>query len=287
MSISSPHATRVRRVCDYINHNLDEDCSLEKLSEVAICSKYHFHRVFQSFVGVSAIKFVQLARLKRASFRLAFERERSITEIAFEAKFDSPEAFSRAFSRILGQAPSQFRSEPEWQLWHSKFQFKPSNIGEKIVDVNIINCEERQVAVLEHKGNPESVFDSAAKFIAWRKESGLSPIKTSETFGIPYSDPDNTVPEEFRFDICATTCGDVPENSYGVRAGVIPDGRYAVVQHKGSHDLIRDAVYFLYREWLPGSGEQLRDFPCFFQYLNFVHQVDECELLTDIYLPLK
>ena len=48
-----------------------------------------------------------------------------------------------------------------------------------------------------------------------------------------------------------------------------------------------DIVYYLYQTWLPDSGEELRDFPCFFHYLNFVHEVDECELVTDIYLPIK
>jgi AraC family transcriptional regulator len=43
----------------------------------------------------------------------------------------------------------------------------------------------------------------------------------------------------------------------------------------------------LYRDWLPESGEELRDFPLFFHYHNFVHEVAEHELLTDIYLPLK
>lgn len=46
-------------------------------------------------------------------------------------------------------------------------------------------------------------------------------------------------------------------------------------------------MWYLFREWLPASGETLRDFPVFFQYLNFVNEVAEHELLTDIYLPLR
>lgn len=277
---------RIKRVCSYIEHNLDEDISLQKLSEIAICSKYHFHRVFKSFVGISAIQYLQLARLKRASFRLAFEPINSITDIAFEAKFDSPEAFSRAFSRTLGQSPSQFRSEPEWQVWHSTLKFNSLNRGVKIMDISIVEFAERQVALIEHKGDPERVFDSAAKFIAWRKETGLSPIQSSDTFAIAYSDPKETKKEDFRFDICGTHNGEVPENSYGIKSGLIPGGRCAVARHKGSHDHISETVYYMYQKWLANSSEELRDFPCFFHYLNFVHEVDECDLVTDIYLPL-
>ncbi len=92
---------------------------------------------------------------------------------------------------------------------------------------------------------------------------------------------------EFKFDICGTVDQDIPQNKQGVKAGVIPSGRCAVVRHKGSHDQIRDIVCCLYRDWLPVSGEEVRDFPVYFHYLNFIHEVNENELLTDIYLPLK
>jgi AraC family transcriptional regulator len=55
----------------------------------------------------------------------------------------------------------------------------------------------------------------------------------------------------------------------------------------GSHDRLGENIYYLYREWLPGSGEELRDFPLFFHYLNLMPDTPEHELLTDIYLPLK
>lgn len=182
MRVDKYHEERIKRVCDYINNHLDEDMSLEKLSIVAICSKYHFHRIFKSFMGLSTIQFVLLARMKRASFRLAFEPEKSIIDIAYEANFESPEAFSRAFRRIFKQSPSQFRNNPEWQSWHSKYESGPPIVGENIVDIKVINFEEKKVALIEHKGDPKLVFDTTAKFIAWRKETGLSPIKKSDTF---------------------------------------------------------------------------------------------------------
>lgn len=155
------------------------------------------------------------------------------------------------------------------------------------MDVGIIDFTETKVALLEHRGSPDRVLESAARFIQWRKETGFSPVKTSTTFGIPYNDPNIAEPKDFRFDICGSIDEDVPENVYGVTNGRIPGGRCAVVRHKGSHDAISESVYYLYREWLPDSGEELRDFPCYFHYLNLVPEVDECDLLTDIYLPLK
>ncbi|MBN0986454.1 AraC family transcriptional regulator [Amphritea pacifica] len=278
---------RINRVCDYINQNLDIELSIEQLSGVAALSKYHFHRLFSAFTGVSVVRFIQLMRLKRASFRLAFEHELRIIDIAYEAGFDSPEAFSRAFKRTFGQSPSGFRASPEWPEWHSKFQFDMPSGGELKMNVEIVDFTETPVALAEHKGPREQVLDTVGRFVAWRKETGLSPVKTSRTFGVPYNDPNTTAPEDFRFDVCGSFAGEVPENDYGVKSGVIPAGRCAVVQHRGSHDNIDESIYYLYRNWLPDSGEELRDYPCFFQYRNFIHEVDECDLLTDIFLPLK
>lgn len=278
---------RINRVCDYIHQNLDAELSIEQLSGIASLSKYHFHRLFSALTGVSVIRFIQLMRLKRASFRLAFEHERRIIDIAFEAGFDSPEAFSRAFKRVFGQSPSGFRASPEWPEWHSKFQFDMPAGGVLKMNVEIVDFVETPVALVEHKGPREQVLDAAGRFVAWRKATGLSPVNTSKTFGVPYSDPNTTAPEDFRFDIGGSCRAEVPANDYGVKSGVIPGGRCAVVRHCGSHDNIDESIYYLYRSWLPGSGEELRDFPCFFQYLNFIHEVDECDLLTDIYLPLK
>ncbi|EIO3099510.1 GyrI-like domain-containing protein, partial [Salmonella enterica] len=99
--------------------------------------------------------------------------------------------------------------------------------------------------------------------------------------------PQTTPPDQFRFDICGSVHQPIAENDVGVVNSEIPGGRCAVVRHQGSLDSLPESVWYLFREWLPASGETLRDFPVFFQYLNFVHEVAEHELLTDIYLPLR
>lgn len=77
----NPNATRFyarfRQVLTYIDSHLEEDLSLETLSEVAAFSKYHFHRQFSQLFGISLYRYIQLQRLKRASYRLAFRRPRS------------------------------------------------------------------------------------------------------------------------------------------------------------------------------------------------------------------
>lgn len=280
------YAQRFERVFEYIEQHLDEPMNVEQLGGVAYFSKFHFHRQFSEYTGLGVAAYVRILRLRRASYRLVFSRQERITDIALDAGFESPEAFSRAFKQAFGQSPSQFRKSPLWQPWSERFRLPPRERREKM-DVKIVDFAETQVAVLAHRGSPQKVNDSALVFIEWRKQSGLSPVKTSRTFGVAYDDPERTDPERFRFDICGEVSGPVPENPQGVVTGVIPGGRCALVRHLGSHDRIGDSVYPLYRQWLPESGEELRDFPLFFQYLNLFPEVAEHELVTDIYLPLK
>ena len=285
-STAGAYAERFDKVFDYIGKHLDEELSVERLSQVANFSKYHFHRQFSEYAGITVSRYIRLMRLKRASYRLAFGEDTRIIEIALEAGFESPESFSRAFKNTFGQTPSQFRTSPAWQPWTERYRV-PTRERRPAMQVKIIDFEETRVAVLAHRGSPALVNDSARRFIEWRKWSRFSPVKTSRTFGIAYDDPQTTPPEQFRFDICGSVTEAVPDNPQGVTNKLIPGGRCAVVRHFGSHDRIGESARYLYREWLPRSGEELRDFPLFFHYLNLMPETPECDLVTDVCLPVK
>lgn len=280
------YAERFQRVLDYIDRHLDEDLTVAKLSRVANFSKYHFHRQFSCHAGMTVARYIEVMRLRRASYHLAFNQNRRIIDIALEAGFENPESFARAFKRNFGQTPSGFRRKPAWIHWTERMQLPGRNRSEPM-EVKIVHFEPTRVAVLQHHGAPGKVNESVSRFIAWRKASGLSPIHTSRTFGLVHHDPETTAPEDYRFDICGSVAQPVPPNPQGVINGIIPGGRCAVVRHHGSTDLIGDSARHLYREWLPESGEELRDFPMFFHYVKMLHNTPEHELVTDIYLPLK
>jgi AraC family transcriptional regulator len=282
---ASAYADTFNRVFDYIDTHLGEDLSVERLSRVANFSKFHFHRQFAGYAGISAFRYIQLQKLKRASYRLAFDSQSRIIDIAIEAGFESPEAFSRAFKSAFGQTPSEFRKAPAWQPWQERFLL-PKRERSVSVEVSIVNFAETPVAVLEHRGAPERINDSIRTFIEWRKTSGLSPVATSKTLGLAYTDPESGDPDGYGHDICGTVAGPVPPNPQGVINKVIPAGRCAVLRHVGSHDTLRDSAAYLYREWLPASGEALRDFPLMFHYVARMPAVPEHEMITDIYLPL-
>lgn len=277
---------RINKVCDYISEHLDDELTVEILSQVANFSRCHFHRQFAEYVGINVSRYILMMRLKRAAYQLAFNLQYRVIDIALNARFESPEAFSRAFKKMFFQTPSQFRQKPDWKLWNEKFLF-PTIERKQAVDVKIVDFEETKVAVLEHRGNPALLNNSVAHFIEWRKETGLSPVATSKTFGLAYDDPKATEAEDFRFDICGSVMEDVPVNAQNVVTKLIPAGRCASIRHFGAHEAMDDKVRYLYGDWLPAGGEELREFPCYFQYINFFPEVAEHELITDIFLPIS
>lgn len=280
------YATRFGRVLDHIDSHLDDELSIARMARIANFSPFHFHRQFTHYVGITPMRYVLLARMRRASHRLAFNPLERVLHIAQEACFQNSESFSRAFKKMFGQSPSAFRRNPDWASWSLQFRPKPSMGGDHM-QVKIVDFEPVTVAVLEHRGDPALLNGSVQRFIAWRRESGLSPVATSRTYGIPYHDPATTPAQDFRFDLCGSISGQVPSNAHGVVTKRIPGGRCAVLRHEGSTDDIATGVYYLYREWLPRSGEELRDFPVFFHYLNLKSDTPEHALRTDIYLPLN
>lgn len=277
---------RFQTVTEHIERHLDDDLSLERLSAVAHFSPFHFHRQFAAYCGVPLGRYIQLLRLKRDSYRLAFAPLDKVTDIALDAGFQHGESFSRAFKQTFGLTPSQFRQHPDWASWHRCLPRPPT----KRIDpmrVDIIQFPQTAVAALTHQGLPERINDTAARFIQWRKATDGSPVATSRTYGLAPDDPATTEGAAFRFTLCGSVEAPVAEdNEWGVKNALIPAGRCAVVRHHGSHDLLADCARALYRDWLPASGEELRDFPLFFHYHNFVHEVPTHELVTDIYLPL-
>lgn len=280
----SSYANRMKKVIRYIEEHLDGELPLAKLSEVANFSPFHFHRQFREYTGVSVARLVRLLRLRRASIQLAFNPRMSVTEIAIEAGYGSLESFSRAFRGAYNVSPSGFRQDPKWR----KPQVKPiGNRPEADVnnEVELVEFPTTRVAAVEYQGPEEQSYSGVMRLVAWRRENGVHP-EHGKTFGVHFTDPITTPPEDFRLDVGVSYEQDIAPNEHGVVAKIIPGGRCACIRHYGSRDYIPEAEY-LYREWLPQSGEELRDFPIFFHYVNVGPDVFEVDMITDIYLPLK
>ena len=286
------YQARMRRVLDHIDRHLDRDLDLETVSGVAAFSKFHFHRQFTATFGLSVHRYVQLARLKRASYRLAYIDAESVTDIAMDAGYDAPDAFARAFRQRFGQSPSSFRKSPDWEPWLAAFG-PLDNARSKLMhktftpdDVTIRDVAPTPVAIMEHRGDPATLGATIQRFIAWRKAAGLSPA-TSPTFNVWRSERRPASPADYSMDLCVGTDRPIEANGEHIRAGEIPGGRCAVLRVVGNTDNLEPAALYLYHDWLPASGEEARDFPIYCQRLSLFPEVPEHEAVAELFLPLK
>jgi AraC family transcriptional regulator len=282
----------MRRVLDHIDRHLDADLDLDSLSAVAAFSKFHFHRQFTATFGLSVHRYVQLARMKRASHQLAYMDALDVTEIAMDAGYDAPDAFARAFRQRFGQSPSAFRKSPVWEPWLAAFgpldiaRSKLMKTDYTAADVTIREVPTTKVAIMEHRASPASLGATIQRFIAWRKARGLHP-STSPTFNVWRSERNPASPADYSTDLCVGTDQPIAANGEGIKAGEIPGGRCAVLRVLGYTDNLEPAALYLYRDWLPESGEEARDFPLYCQRLSFFPEVPEHETVAELFLPLK
>ena len=154
-------------------------------------------------------------------------------------------------------------------------------------DVTIRDVPPMPVAIMEHRGDRATLGDTIQRFIAWRKAAGLSPA-TSPTINVFRSERTPAVAADYAMDLCVGTDRAIAPNEEGMKAGVIPGGRCAVLRVVGATNNMEPAALFLYRDWLPATGEEVRDFPIYCRrYLTFSPDVPVHDAVAELFLPLK
>lgn len=103
--------TDIKRILDFVERNLTEDFSLNELSKHCNFSPYYCSVIFHRYFGETMKGYMQRRRLLCAAEELKSTNNR-IIDIAIKYGYSSQEAFSRAFSAVIGRTPKRFRENP-------------------------------------------------------------------------------------------------------------------------------------------------------------------------------
>jgi AraC family transcriptional regulator len=263
----------------------------QALAQAAGFSAFHFSRVFTGMIGESPGEFLRRLRLERAAHQL--QNGARVTEVAWDAGYESPEAFCRAFRTSFGCVPSRFRQakrsftlpapsglhyEPSGNIP----RFVPQNtLGDREMIVEIQdNVPEQRVIALRHTGTYNQI-GAAFGQLAARGFEVLGAI------GIYYDDPETTPESELRSDACAIVPEDFVPSDTDLRVITVAGGRYAVYTYLGDYSGLGSAWGRFMGEWIPTSGHTM-DFnrPCLEVYVNDCDKVPVEEVRTDLYQPI-
>ena len=288
--------TRINRVLAHICAHLDAELDTQELARIAHLSPFHFHRVFRAMTGETIGGLVRRLRLERAS--QALRRGAPLIEIALDAGYGSPEAFSRAFREAFAMTPTAYRAAlpPPPQnpplplslrldLNSLALTLEPVH-GGTTMDVRIETLPDRLAVCARHLGPYGGVGQTFRRMYAWAGPAGILDRDTL-VMGLSYDSPDTIAPEALRYDVCFSVPRPVDNLPDWVRLDTVGGGRYAIHTLHGSYAGMHAAFRHLLGRWLPASGEEIDDRPCMEIYLNDPSEVPEADLRTELCIPLR
>lgn len=279
------YSRRIERVVDHIAAHLDEPLELETLAAVACFSPYHFHRIYRGLMRETVADTLRRLRLHRAAGDLT-RSERSIEEIAARAGYGSVAAFTRAFGADYGTPPAAYRRRFKARAAVPSVDSGSSTEAEEdaMYDVEYRKTKPLRLAALRHRGPYMEIGSAFERLFAWAGGRGLLAPGT-RCIGVYYGDACGVPAADLVSDACIAVGPEV-EGDGDVRIIELAGGRHAVIVHKGPYSELERAYSWLYRSWLPQSGLEAADRPCFEDYVNDPRSLPPSEWLTEIYLPL-
>ncbi|WP_136658318.1 AraC family transcriptional regulator [Nitratireductor sp. XY-223] len=275
--MSTDYDKRIMRVLKYIHDNPAGDLSLDALADVAAMSRFHWHRVFHAMTGETCAQAVRRLRLYRAALWL-IGKDWPVAAIAAKVGYPNVNSFSRAFQDQYGVSPRSFRMEG----FPAPTVNALSKGDSKMFDVEIRKTEIQRLAALHHQGPYAGIGPCFRKLWTFAPELGSN---IRGIAAVHYDDP-NVVAEADLKSCAGFIVSDDTMLPKGLDDVILDGGDCAVLTYKGPYGDIRVAYDHLFGHWLPGSGREPADAPCYEVYLNDPADTKPEDLLTEIRLPL-
>lgn len=163
--------TGIQNAIDYTEKHLTDNVNFEIAASKACSSVFHFQRMFSMLVGYTLGDYIRMRRLSLAADEL-HRTDDKIINIALKYGYDTPESFSRAFTRFHGITPTQARRGGSIKSF-SRLSVKLILDGGNLMDYRIekrdafkVICKKKQVE--KPQGNTATADISAF----WGEVSG-------------------------------------------------------------------------------------------------------------------
>ncbi len=153
----------------------------------------------------------------------------------------------------------------------------------------IEDLPELEVAYVRHigpyKADPQLFSRLIGQLMRWAGPRGL--LGRGSPLMVFYHDhPDLTEERNLRISVAIEVPAETPVDGE-IGKMTVPAGRWGVVRFELLPDEYQQAWDWVMGEWLPASGYQPDDGPCFERYLNDPATHPEGRSIVDICLPVK
>ena len=252
----------------YIEDNLTDEINFKEVAQLALCSEYHFKRMFSFLAGISLSEYIRCRRLTLAAFELK-DSDAKVIDVAIKYGYNSPDSFTRAFQNLHGISPSEARNSSRSLKAYSPMTFQLSiqggnemnyRIEEKepfrIIGITkrvpiVFNGVNEEIASMWKSLNPESI--QTLKSLSNIEPTGI--ISASTNFS------EGRMEEKGELDhyIGVASTKDCPEQFAQLE---VASSTWAVFEAVGPFpETLQNVWGRIYSEWFPSSNYELAEGP--------------------------
>lgn len=164
--------TGMQNAINYIEDNITEEIDYPKVAKIAYSSSFHFQRVFSILCGFTLGEYIRYRRLSLAGEELASTNNKVI-DIAFKYGYDTPESFTKAFTRFHGATPTAVRKLDAIPKSFNPLSIQLTMDGGEIMDYKIERKLETKPLKKQSSNDLETVRKYPRTFLGSKSESGL------------------------------------------------------------------------------------------------------------------
>lgn len=241
----------IREAIGYIEENITEDLSVYTIANKVNISPFYFQKGFAMLCGYSLSEYIRMRRLALAGSEVLSTNEK-IIDIAIKYGYDSPDSFTKAFTRFHGVTPSAVRKEGAVVKSFVALKIKFSLEGGYIMDYKIVEKDEFKVIGVAKKFKYDSAFMEVPSF--WNDH--ISQGKTKDICGMYGINIDEEMgSNEFEY-IIADDYSKEKEGMEGYIVKTIPKFTWAIFPCTGAMPTsIQETNRKIFSEWLPNCTE--------------------------------
>lgn len=235
----------------YIEDHITEELSMDEIAGRVFLSPFYFQKGFSMLCGFTVGEYVRLRRLTLAGSELVMT-DNKIIDIAVKYGYDSPDSFTKAFTRFHGVTPTAMRKEGAMMKSFAPLKIEFMLKGGFIMEYKIMQKDAFTVLGVSRMFKYEGPKTEIPAFWAEHYQSGKGKYVCG-MYGICIDESMGT--DEFEY-VIADNYNPAVEVPEGFVTRVIPEHTWAVFPCRGAMpDAIQTVNHQIFSEWLPNCKE--------------------------------